>query len=215
VAAGQQNQNQQHLKRPGHTRQAHLSLLGGYAVSTLSGALPPHQKKQPSNNVVRGTFASPLTVCVGTVTLASSPMGSIGADHAALQPPPSSTTTERQYSSPASLLSWHSRHYTPPFFASFWLVLLPTTCSGDIFIKLAGLPTPLELYVIWVLAKVGHQSPHLLRPSYTYVEGSIANAPLAAPLSPVGPVLMSMTLAQVNTFCIRGCWISWSMQALP
>lgn len=183
------------------------SLLGGYSISTLAGALS-HQHYTTLELRSTWHFRILWTICVGTVSLASSSMGSIGSEMVRHFQP---------HAAGESLLFipevfWQSFGIMTTLFASFgWFSYQRPAC--DIFI--AGITqTPSSFYLIWILAKVGQQSPHLLRPSYTYIGmvSFIANAPLL----PVYPLLVQYTswdLAQVNTFLHSWLLVSWSLQA--
>ena len=186
-------------------------LFGGYAVSTLAGALS-HQHYV--NIELRSTwhFRVLWTVCVGTVTLASSSMGSIASElvvRFAQQETPNKQRLPTVYVPP---VFWQSYAIMTTLFAIFgWFSYQRPAC--DIFI--AGITQfPSSFYIIWVLAKIGQQSPHLLRASYTYIGmlSFIANAPLL-PIYPLFVQYTSMNLAQVNTFLHSWLFISWSMQA--
>lgn len=187
-------------------------LLGGYAVSTLAGALS-HQFYV--NIELRRTwhFRVLWTICVGTVTLASSSMGCIASELVLRFAHPQ--RKQNQFGFPnvhVPPVFWQSYAIMTTLFATFgWFSYQRPAC--DIFI--AGITQfPPSFYIIWVLANIGQQSPHLLRPSYTYIGmlSFIANAPLL-PIYPLFVQYTSMNLAQVNTFLHSWLFISWSMQA--
>ena len=182
------------------------NLLGGYSVSTLAGALS-HQFYSTLELRCTWHFRILWTICVGTVAFASSSMGSIGSE----------MVRHFQHHTPGQSLPfipkvfWQSYGVMTTLFATFgWFSYQRPAC--DIFI--AGITQfPSSFYIIWILAKVGHESPHILRSSHMYIGmlSFIANAPLL-PLYPILVQNTSWTLANVNTFLHSWLLISWSMQ---
>lgn len=179
-------------------------LLMGYAISTLAGAIA-HQFYTTLE--LRNTWHFRLlwTICVGTVTLASTSMGCIGTE----------IVCQFQHHTVESLpfvpeIFWYAFGIVTTVICSLgWFSYQRPAC--DIFI--AGITQfPSSAYMMGVFLKQDSPYVHAVY-KYIGMAAFIANAPLL-PLYPLLVQYTDWSLAQVNTFLHTWLLVSWSLQAI-
>ena len=185
------------------------SLLLGYAASVSAGALA-HQYYLTVEDRNTWGFQFLWTICVGTVTAASTAMGLSGSQV---------VQQFQEISSPKSRLHRLSVVHDTFWWAFGGLVTIVCIAGGmsfqrpacDIFI--AGITqTPSSFYMMLLFGLVNH--PHVKM--WARIMGIVAFI-LNAPLLPMYPLLVQYTdwsLATINT--LLHCWlcVAWSMQGI-
>jgi hypothetical protein len=186
-------------------------LLLGYAASTTAGALA-HQYYVLREQRNTWHFRLLWTICVGTVTFASTPMGSIATEMARQVQPHTSTGIQIPQ---IPELFWKVHGIVTTLVCAFgWFSYQRPAC--DIFI--AGITQfPSSFYVMFTLFQVARDPAMaaFLRPSTLWmgIVAFIANAPLL-PLYPLLVQYTDWSLAKVNTFLHAWLLITWSLQAI-
>jgi hypothetical protein len=188
-------------------------LLLGYAASTMAGGLA-HQNYTLREQRNSWHFRLLWTICVGTVTFASTPMGSIATEIATQVQPHTTLVTLPQIPH----LFWKVHGVVTTIVCAFgWFSYQRPAC--DIFI--AGITQfPSSFYLSMTLFQIT-QDPALSafffrRPRTTLWMGIfafIANAPLL-PLYLLLVQYTNWSLAQVNTFLHAWLLVTWSLQAI-
>jgi hypothetical protein len=185
-------------------------LLLGYAASTIAGALA-HQHYLFREQRNSWHFRLLWTVCVGTVTFASTPMGSIATEIAQQFQPHTAMVRLPQIPQ----LFWKVHGIVTTIVCAFgWFSYQRPAC--DIFI--AGITQfPSSFYIMLILFQISRDPviAAFIRPTTLWmgILAFIANAPLL----PIYPLLVQYTnwsLAQVNTFLHAWLLLTWSLQAI-
>jgi hypothetical protein len=206
-----QQKRRQHVSCNTSTLCQHIwGLLLGYAASTTAGALA-HQYYVIREERNSWHFRLLWTVCVGTVTFASTPMGSIATEMARQFQP--HTTCVKLPQIPE--LFWKVHGIVTTLVCAFgWFSYQRPAC--DIFI--AGITQfPSSFYMMYVLFQITRDPAMaaFIRPTTVWmgILAFIANAPLL-PLYPLLVQYTDWSLAQVNTFLHAWLLITWSLQAV-
>ena len=200
---------QQRTANTGPLCQRIWGLIVGYAVSVTCGALA-HQFY--SHREMRNTwhFRIIWTVCVGSVTFASQPMGCIASELARLLKP----HTYVAIPSVPELLWRTMAIVTTAVCAMGWFSYQRPAC--DIFIAgITQFPTSFYMMAVLWQMKSDANLTAFCNPRYQWmgILAFIANAPLL-PLYPLLVHYTTWSLAQVNTFLHTYLLITWSMQAI-
>lgn len=184
-------------------------LTVGYAISVTAGALAHHFYHEME---IRNTwhFRILWTICVGSVTFATQPMGCIASEIA----------QQFQQHTRALIpqvpdLIWRTQAITTTAVCAMgWFSYQRPAC--DIFIAgITQFPTSFYMMAVLWQIKSDRNMAAYLNPKYQWmcILSFIANAPLL----PIYPLLVQYTdwsLAQVNTFLHTWLLITWSMQAI-
>lgn len=182
----------------------------GYAVSVTAGALA-HQFYHEREGRNTWHFRLLWTICVGSVTFASQPMGCIASEMARLFQPHTHATLPRV----PELLWKTTAIVTTAVCAMGWFSYQRPAC--DIFIAgITQFPTSFYMMaVLWQIKSDYELAASSINPIYLWmgIFSFIANAPLL-PLYPLLVQYTSWSLAQVNTFLHTWLLITWSMQAI-
>lgn len=184
-------------------------LIVGYAISTTAGALA-HQNYPDRESRNTWHFRLLWTVCVGSVTFASQPMGCIAAEVSKQFQPHTSANLPQ-----IPELLWRCFAITTTAVCAMgWFSYHRPAC--DIFIA-GQTQTPTSFFLMFVLWKI-KSDPNMaayIHPRYLWM--AIISFVANAPLLPVYPLLVQytdMSLAQVNSFLHSYLLVSWSIQAI-
>ncbi|CAB9527979.1 expressed unknown protein [Seminavis robusta] len=208
-----QIQRQQPSTAPSRFCQHSWGLLLGYAASTTAGAVA-HQYYATRQDRNTWHFRLLWTICVGTVTYASAPMGSIASEMARqFQPHMTTSTLLTRYVIPETF--WKVFGIVTTAVCAFgWFSYQRPAC--DIFI--AGITQfPSSFYVIAAIFQIGRDPAvaAFVTPTMQWMGmlAFIGNAPLL-PLYPLLVQYTDWSLANVNTFLHTWLFVTWSMQAM-